>query len=83
MLAGEDVLTLGERVHDGLVLELVGQGQPALVAGVGVEVGAISFMPPNSVFSIRWIWASSSLERMPSAQAANLISTSRAVLLPV
>ncbi len=40
-------------------------------------------MPPNSVLSMRWIWASSSLARTPSAQAANLTSSSSAVRLPV
>ncbi len=39
VLAGEDVLATRERVDDRLVVEVVRQRQPALVAGVGVEIG--------------------------------------------
>src|SRR5207248_1873272 len=42
-----------------------------------------SFMPPNSVFSMCWICASSSPDSTRSAHAANLISTASAVVLPV
>ena len=38
------------------------------------QVGAV--LTTRAVFSIRWIWASLRFERIPSAQAANLISRS-------
>ena len=42
-----------------------------------------SFMPPNSVFSIRWIWPSSKPDSVRSAQAAKFVSTASAVRFPV
>ncbi len=39
MLAAEVVLVALERLGEGAMLELVGEIQPAFVAGVGVEIG--------------------------------------------
>lgn len=39
VLTAEDVVLSGEWIDDGLVAEFLGEGEPAFIAGVGVEVG--------------------------------------------
>jgi len=47
VLPGQDVLAPRERADDGLVVEAVGERQPPLVAGVGVQVHEDLVHPPE------------------------------------